>query len=89
MSFNWALYWTSNNGASIGIALYNLTTGVKVASAISPIVAGGATFSDYITVIDTSAVSGSNTYELRREGGVGIATVTGFAGTIRSLVWKR
>ncbi|WP_273794317.1 phage tail protein [Brucella intermedia] len=88
MSFGWSISWTSNAGSSVGIALVNVTSGAVVASAVSPVSSNG-TFADYITMIDTSAVSGSNTYELRRNGGSGLPFVSAFSGSIRSLVWKR
>ena len=88
MSFGWSISWTSNAGSSVGVALVNVTSGAIVASAVSPVSSGG-TFADYITMIDTSAVSGSNTYELRRNGGSGLPVVNAFSGNIRSLVWKR
>jgi len=87
ITFGWSITWTSSSNSSVTISLINVTTGVTVASAQSPS-SNGATFSDYITMIDTSAVSGNNNYELRYAG-TGIPIVSAFSGTIRALVWKR
>ncbi|PJT22720.1 hypothetical protein CN884_12140 [Ochrobactrum sp. 30A/1000/2015] len=87
ITFGWSITWTSSSSSSVTISLINVTTGVTVASAQSPS-SNGATFSDYITMIDTSAVSGNNNYELRYAG-TGIPIVSAFSGTIRALVWKR
>ncbi|MCO7728695.1 hypothetical protein NJB93_19100 [Brucella intermedia] len=83
-TFGWSIPWTSS---SVTISLINVITGVTAASAQSPS-SDGATFSDYITMIDTSAVSGKNNYELRYAG-TGIPIVSTFSGPIRALVWKR
>ncbi|WP_266032855.1 phage tail protein [Brucella intermedia] len=87
ITFGWSITWTSSSSSSVTISLINVTTGVTVASAQSPSSNGG-TFSDYITMIDTSAISGNNNYQLRYTG-VGIPVVSTFSGTIRALVWKR
>nr|WP_312968009.1 phage tail protein [Brucella intermedia] len=87
ITFGWSITWTSSSSSSVIISLINVTTGVTVASAQSPSSNGG-TFSDYITMIDTSAISGNNNYQLRYTG-VGIPVVSTFSGTIRALVWKR
>ncbi len=87
ITFGWSITWTSSSSSFVIISLINVTTGVTVASAQSPSSNGG-TFSDYITMIDTSAISGNNNYQLRYTG-FGIPVVSTFSGIIRALVWRR